>query len=185
LLLHACWLLPNSLLQKWTWWNGDFDFNDRHLHLLTIFFSIIREATARSKDGRISQSDFLDYSASSSRYSLFTPMEASIVFHFAGRGNGSQRLALLDFAQLLDPRWTPPHQELEQKTTTSTSFLNSVLHSTYSFVQGGLCTFSINGELSISCSLQVSLEPSERLLYIPLIWVSNKTAISFVSRLMW
>ncbi|THV07460.1 mitochondrial carrier [Dendrothele bispora CBS 962.96] len=98
---------------------------------------IIREATAKSKDGRISQSDFLDYSSSSSRYSLFTPMEASIIFHFAGRGNGSQRLALIDFAQLLDPRWSPPHEEFESKTT-STSFLNSVLHSTYSFVQGGI-----------------------------------------------
>ncbi|KAK7465471.1 mitochondrial aspartate-glutamate transporter agc1 [Stygiomarasmius scandens] len=98
---------------------------------------IIREATAKSKDGRISQSDFLDYSSSSSRYSLFTPMEASIIFHFAGRGNGSQRLALIDFAQLLDPRWSPPHEEFETKST-STSFLNSFLHSTYSFVQGGI-----------------------------------------------
>ncbi|KAF5368581.1 hypothetical protein D9758_002185 [Tetrapyrgos nigripes] len=99
---------------------------------------IIREATAQSKDGRITQSEFLDYAASSSRYSLFTPMEASIIFHFAGRGNASQRLALLDFAQLLDPRWTPPHQEFEQQTASSGSFLNSLLHSTYSFVQGGI-----------------------------------------------
>jgi solute carrier family 25 aspartate/glutamate transporter 12/13 len=100
---------------------------------------IIREATAKSKDGRIDQSDFVNYSASSSRYSLFTPMEASIIFHFAGRGSANQRLALLDFAQLLDPRWKAPHSELETRTpTTTTSVLNSILHSTYNFVQGGM-----------------------------------------------
>uniref|UniRef100_A0A0W0F1L7 EF-hand domain-containing protein n=1 Tax=Moniliophthora roreri TaxID=221103 RepID=A0A0W0F1L7_MONRR len=97
---------------------------------------IIREATAKSKDGRISQSDFLDYASSSSRYSLFTPMEAAIVFHFAGRGNGSQRLALIDFAQLLDPRWRAPTDH-EDVAPPKTSFLNSLLHSTYNFVQGG------------------------------------------------
>ncbi|EEB86926.1 hypothetical protein MPER_15950, partial [Moniliophthora perniciosa FA553] len=97
---------------------------------------IIREATAKSKDGRISQSDFLDYASASSRYSLFTPMEAAIVFHFAGRGNSSQRLALIDFAQLLDPRWRAP-TEHEDVAPQKTSFLNSLLHSTYNFVQGG------------------------------------------------
>lgn len=98
---------------------------------------MIREATAKSKDGRIDQSDFLNYSASSSRYSLFTPMEASIIFHFAGRGVPSSRLALLDFAQLLDPRWRPPHEQFETPAT-STSFLQGVLHSMYNFMQGGI-----------------------------------------------
>ncbi|KAL0576709.1 mitochondrial aspartate-glutamate transporter agc1 [Marasmius crinis-equi] len=98
---------------------------------------IIREATNKSKDGRISQSDFLDYAASSSRYSLFTPMEASIIFHFAGRGNGSQRLALIDFAQLLDPRWSAPSEAEEVTLAPKTSFLNSLMRSTYGFVQGG------------------------------------------------
>ncbi|KAF4604870.1 mitochondrial aspartate-glutamate transporter agc1 [Pleurotus pulmonarius] len=99
---------------------------------------IIREATAKSRDGRIDQSDFLNHSASSSRYSLFTPMEASIIFHFAGRGVSQQRLALLDFAQLLDPRWRAPHDEFETKTPSSTSFLDSTLASAYSFGQGGI-----------------------------------------------
>ncbi|KAJ3721807.1 mitochondrial carrier domain-containing protein [Lentinula raphanica] len=98
---------------------------------------IIREATASSKDGRINQSDFLDYASSSSRYSLFTPMEASIIFHFAGRGNGDQRLALLDFAQLLDPRWVAPHEAVEMKKSSPTSVLHAIGHSLYSFVQGG------------------------------------------------
>ncbi|KAJ7170155.1 mitochondrial carrier domain-containing protein, partial [Mycena filopes] len=99
---------------------------------------IIREATAKTKDGRIDQSDFLDHAASSSRYSLFTPMEASIIFHFAGRGSGAQRLALIDFAQLLDPRWRAPHDEYDVAPAASVSFLQGFLHSAYSFVQGGI-----------------------------------------------
>ena len=111
--------------------------------------SIIREATAKSKDGRIDQADFLNYSASTTRYSLFSPMEVSIIFHFAGRGNGSQRLALVDFAQLLDPRWKSPYQ-MEKRTAAATatasktsggiaasSFLSSLAQSVYNFVQGG------------------------------------------------
>jgi solute carrier family 25 aspartate/glutamate transporter 12/13 len=98
---------------------------------------IIREATAKTKDGRIDQSDFLNHAASSSRYSLFTPMEASIVFHFAGRGIASQRLALLDFAQLLDPRWRAPHEELVEPKP-AVSFTQKFSQSAYGFVQGGM-----------------------------------------------
>ncbi|KAJ7651670.1 mitochondrial carrier domain-containing protein [Mycena polygramma] len=104
---------------------------------------IIREATAKTKDGRIDQSDFLDHAASSSRYSLFTPMEASIIFHFAGRGSGAQRLALIDFAQLLDPRWRAPSDDFDVKAAPSVSLLQGFLHSAYSFVQGGLSLFAI------------------------------------------
>jgi len=66
-------------------------------------------------------------------------MEASIIFHFAGRGSAEQRLALVDFAQLLDPRWKAPHEEANFKTvSTGLSFLKGFLHSTYNFVQGGM-----------------------------------------------
>ena len=99
---------------------------------------IIREATKKSKDGRIDQSDFLNHAASSSRYSLFTPMEASIIFHFAGRGVATQRLALLDFGQLLDPRWRAPHEQFAEPKPATTSILQNLLHSAYSFVQGGM-----------------------------------------------
>ena len=98
---------------------------------------ILREATAKSKDGRIDQSDFLNYASGHSRYSLFTPMEASIVFHFAGRGRGNQRLSLLDFGQLLDPKWRAPHEAGEEPVTVPTSFLTMLAHSAYNFVQGG------------------------------------------------
>lgn len=96
---------------------------------------ILREATAKSKDGRIDQSDFINHSALNSRYSLFTPMEASIIFHFAGRGRPDQRLSLLDFGQLLDPRWLAPHTEKD--ITSKVSFLQNVAHAAYNFVQGG------------------------------------------------
>lgn len=73
-------------------------------------------------------------------------MEVSIIFHFAGRGDGSQRLALVDFAQLLDPRWKAPYQfDKTSKPSTVTSatavtaasFLSGLAHSAYNFVQGG------------------------------------------------
>lgn len=66
-------------------------------------------------------------------------MEASIIFHFAGRGDGSQRLALIDFAQLLDPRWRAPHEaeEIVKPASTTTNFLTGLAQSAYSFVQGG------------------------------------------------
>ncbi|KAG2156541.1 mitochondrial carrier domain-containing protein [Suillus bovinus] len=100
---------------------------------------ILREATAKSKDGRIDQSDFLNHSAAISRYALFTPMEASIIFHFAGRGSGEKRLALLDFAQLLDPQWRAPHEVLEANDIRpKASFLQGVFKSAYGFVQGGI-----------------------------------------------
>jgi solute carrier family 25 aspartate/glutamate transporter 12/13 len=103
---------------------------------------LLREATAKSKDGRIDQTGFLNYTASSSRYSLFTPMEVSIVFHFAGRGAAGQRLALIDFAQLLDPRWRAPGdvERAAAEATASTSastFLSKLAESAYGFVQGG------------------------------------------------
>jgi len=109
---------------------------------MDIIERLLREATAKSKDGRIDQTGFLNYAASSSRYSLFTPMEASIVFHFAGRGAVGQRLALIDFAQLLDPRWRAPG-DVERAaaevaaTTTTSSLLSNLANSAYSFVQGG------------------------------------------------
>ena len=66
-------------------------------------------------------------------------MEASIIFHFAGRGSGTQRLGLLDFAQLLDPRWEAPGDVIVKPTvTTVTSFLQGFAHSAYNFLLGGL-----------------------------------------------
>lgn len=107
---------------------------------MDILERIIREATAKSKDGRIDQDDFLDHCASATRYSLFTPMEASIIFHFAG-GGVKKRLALVDFAALLDPRWKSAQSgasPLPQSQRTQTSFVNGFLHSAYNFCLGGI-----------------------------------------------
>ena len=108
---------------------------------MDIIERVLHEATAKSKDGRIDQTEFLNYAASTSRYSLFTPMEASIIFHFAGRGAAGQRLALIDFAQLLDPRWRAPGDvdgaAAETTASTASSMLSNLAQSAYNFVQGG------------------------------------------------
>jgi solute carrier family 25 aspartate/glutamate transporter 12/13 len=67
-------------------------------------------------------------------------MEASIIFHFAGRGTGARRLAFVDFAQLLDPRWGAPYEDQFVKPTPRASFLHNLLESGYNFIQGGQLT---------------------------------------------
>jgi solute carrier family 25 (mitochondrial aspartate/glutamate transporter), member 12/13 len=108
---------------------------------MDIIERVLHDATAKSKDGRIDQTEFLNHAAASSRYSLFTPMEASIIFHFAGRGAAGQRLALIDFAQLLDPRWRAPGDidgvAVETTSSTTSTMLSNLAQSAYNFVQGG------------------------------------------------
>ncbi|KZV80171.1 hypothetical protein EXIGLDRAFT_630745 [Exidia glandulosa HHB12029] len=100
---------------------------------------VIREATRKSKDGRIDLNDFLDHSAASTRYGLFSPMEAQIIFHFAGRGNARQRLSLLDFAQLLDPGWQAPTEVASvEKVSSAKAFGTQLLQSLYNFGLGGI-----------------------------------------------
>jgi solute carrier family 25 aspartate/glutamate transporter 12/13 len=76
-------------------------------------------------------------------------MEASIIFHFAGRGNAAARLALPDFAQLLDPVWMPPTEESAPGAAHSSSFLNSLGHSAWNFGLGGKCTCGMNNGWSV------------------------------------
>lgn len=94
-------------------------------------------------------------------------MEASIIFHFAGRGNGLQRLALIDFAQLLDPRWKAPLEQFEEPKAASTSIFHEIAHSAYNFVQGGEVFNNLveEGPVYVDLTLQALLERSERLLY--------------------
>ncbi|KAF8471870.1 mitochondrial carrier domain-containing protein [Kalaharituber pfeilii] len=70
--------------------------------------AIVRSATAKTPDGKITKIDFLNEATKLTRFSLFTPMEADIIFHFAGLDNTSGRLGLLDFARVLDPSWVEP-----------------------------------------------------------------------------
>jgi len=75
---------------------------------------VLRESCAKSPDGKITQRDFVDHASRTMRYGTFSPMEVSIIFHFAGQG-GKQRLGLRDFNALLDPKWGPPRATYEEK----------------------------------------------------------------------
>ncbi len=66
---------------------------------------IVRRACASSKDGRITRAEFLNQAARITRFSLFTPMEADILFHFASLDEPSGRLGLRDFSKVLDAAW--------------------------------------------------------------------------------
>ncbi|KAF8594747.1 mitochondrial carrier [Ceratobasidium sp. AG-I] len=111
------------------------------IHQMDMVERVIRDATAKSKDGRIDQTDFLNHASKTTRYGLFSPMEASIIFHFASRGSGGQsRLSLLDFAQFLDPRWKAPSDVEREKAVAQSnrSYLDGFLHSAYNFGLGGI-----------------------------------------------
>lgn len=69
---------------------------------------IVRNATAKSPDLKITRADFLNEAAKMTRFNLFTPMEADILFHFAGLDTPAGRLSLEDFNRVLDPSWQAP-----------------------------------------------------------------------------
>ncbi|KAH8672800.1 mitochondrial carrier domain-containing protein [Tricladium varicosporioides] len=108
---------------------------------------IIRQATTHSEDGKITRTDFLNEAARITRFSLFTPMEADILFHFASLDEPSGRLGLGDFAKVLDPSWRSPlYHALRETTTVSVAkaktatqnVLHSILESVHHFSLGSL-----------------------------------------------
>ncbi|KAL4888353.1 mitochondrial carrier domain-containing protein [Aspergillus ambiguus] len=110
---------------------------------------IVHEATMKSDDGKITRADFLNEAARVTRFSLFTPMEADILFHFAGLDAPSGRLSQKDFAKVIDASWRMPlavaGQALESATGTASkaadktrSVLYSVLESVHHFALGSL-----------------------------------------------
>lgn len=79
---------------------------------------VIRNAIAKSEDGKITRVDFLNETARIMRFTLFTPMEADILFHFASLDQPSGRLGLADFARVLDASWhAGPNSYTETVTT--------------------------------------------------------------------
>ena len=66
---------------------------------------IVRNATSKSDDGKITKMDFLTEASRVTRFSLFTPMEADILFHFAGLDAPEGRLSLSDFTKVVDASW--------------------------------------------------------------------------------
>jgi solute carrier family 25 aspartate/glutamate transporter 12/13 len=83
--------------------------------------------------------DFLNAAAQSTRYSNFTPLEASIIFHFAGMGLGDTRLAWNDFRQLISPTWERPEDvHVGTEVIPGRGALQDLLHSAYNFALGGV-----------------------------------------------
>lgn len=107
---------------------------------------IIRNATQKSEDGTITRTDFLNEAARITRFSLFTPMEADILFHFAGLDAPSGRLSLSDFAKVVDSSWQSAFAlGLETGTaaaqhamSTTKRFLHSLLESAHHFALGSI-----------------------------------------------
>lgn len=107
---------------------------------------IVREATRKSDDGKITRTDFLNEAVRTTRFSLFTPMEADILFHFAGLDAPSGKLAQKDFAKVVDASWRTPFavagqaaSDTAHKTAETTkSMLYSVLESVHHFALGSL-----------------------------------------------
>jgi len=103
---------------------------------------IVRNATAKSPDGRITRTDFLNEAARITRFSLYTPMEADILFHFAGLDTPSGRLALSDFAKVVDASWKTAGAVLgsvsEKATSTTKQVLHQILESAHHFGLGSI-----------------------------------------------
>lgn len=109
---------------------------------------VIRNAAKKSDDGKITRTDFLNEAARITRFSLFTPMEADILFHFASLDQPSGRLGLLDFARVLDASWASPHSPLESEAgnpnkpvsavASSTTLLHGLLVSAHHFGLGSI-----------------------------------------------
>ncbi len=105
---------------------------------------ILRRACRKSTDGKITRTEFLNEAAKITRFSLFTPMEADILFHFASLDEPSGRLGLVDFAKVLDPSWRnrgvseESQLRLARAKSASKTLLMQVAESAYNFGLGSL-----------------------------------------------
>jgi solute carrier family 25 aspartate/glutamate transporter 12/13 len=106
---------------------------------------IIQNAVQKSDDGKITRTDFLNEAARLTRFSLFTPMEADILFHFAGLDAPSGKLALGDFSKVLDSSWQSAYQlgsaatkTTQQAMSKSKQLLWGVLESVHHFGLGSM-----------------------------------------------
>lgn len=106
---------------------------------------IVRNATSKAEDGKISRTDFLAEAARITRFVQYTPMEADILFHFAGLDTDETRLDLPAFEKVLDASWQAAEEKLEsardkaKKAVEKTgSILHSVLESAHHFALGSI-----------------------------------------------
>lgn len=104
---------------------------------------ILRRAVAKATDGMITRSEFLNEASKITRFSLFTPMEADILFHFASLDKPSGRLGLSDFAKVLDPSWRNPIYDTDESgadmaKSASGTLMRRLLESAYNFGLGSM-----------------------------------------------
>ncbi|GAA5890987.1 hypothetical protein JCM6882_008874 [Rhodosporidiobolus microsporus] len=113
---------------------------------------VVREACARSPDGKITPLDFTNHASRTMRYGTFSPMEVAIIFHYArhaGRGadediKEKERLGLRDFGSLLDAKWGPPKAVQQQEAAQGKGkgkaggALHEIGKSAYYFGLGGI-----------------------------------------------
>lgn len=103
---------------------------------------IVRRACSKSKDGRITRAEFLNQAAKITRFSLFTPMEADILFHFASLDEPTGRLGLRDFTKVLDATWRRRDEEedgrLAEPKSRSQNFLAQAMESAFNFGLGSI-----------------------------------------------
>ncbi|KAI9290719.1 mitochondrial carrier [Neoconidiobolus thromboides FSU 785] len=108
---------------------------------LDLVESIVDQCLKQSKTGSLTRADFMNTSAQSARFTLFTPMEVDIIFHFAGLNNTSGRLTRGDFDRLFDPTWKPAASNSFVEATKkekSSSVLSEAINSAYSFILGSI-----------------------------------------------
>lgn len=113
----------------------------REMDLLDL---IIRNATRKSSDGRIDKRSFLEEAQRVTRWSQYTPLEADILFHFAGLDEPTGRLTIYDFTKVLDssyqlgPRLEGFSEKTQEAATGLTGFLHGAVKSAHKFVLGSL-----------------------------------------------
>lgn len=116
---------------------------------MDLFELVIHNAIKKSSDGKITRVDFLNEASRITRFSLFTPMEADILFHFASLDQPSGRLGVEDFARVLDASWHASRDGLQDglndiadvgtKAMAKTEgFLHSLLVSAHHFALGSI-----------------------------------------------
>lgn len=110
---------------------------------------IVSNATTKSKDGSITKQDFIYEAARSTKFSLFTPLEVDVLFHFASLNNKSGRLTVHDFRRVFDPSWQDPfvaykkNEQIKIEAAKNAfldphSFLGEVFESLYNFTLGAI-----------------------------------------------
>lgn len=107
---------------------------------LDLVEAVVDASFDMTKSETITRADFLKAASQVGRYSLITPMEVDIIFHFASEGNPTGRLTRWDFSRLLDPTWrSKPSVQMEPELPSGSGPLGwEALKSAYAFLLGSI-----------------------------------------------